>query len=75
MKNKINNDKLGDYLDKLEEKDNEAMMKSVEAHLDDEAIEMICEHIEDFYGIDDDEEIGQLAQLMVAGIVMGRELS
>lgn len=71
----IDKDKLADYLTKLEDYDSESMMKLVEKHLDDEAVEMICEHIEDFYGIEDDEEIGHLAQLMVAGVVMGRELS
>ncbi len=73
-KNLIDKDKLSQYLDKLEENDGESMMKLVEKHLDDEAIEIICDHIEEFYGIEDDEEIGQLAQIMVAGIVMGREL-
>lgn len=71
----IDKEKLDQYLTKLEDFDNETMMKMVENHLDDEAIEMICEHIEDFYGIDDDEEIGQLAQIMIAGVVLGRELN
>ena len=75
MKPQINKDKLAEYLDKLEEMDSESMMKLAEKHLDDEAVEMLCEHIEHFYGIEDDEEIGLLAQLMVAGVVMGRELS
>lgn len=74
-KNLIDKDQLSNYLDKLEDNDGEAMMTLVEKHLDDEAIEIICDHIEDFYGIEDDEEIGHLAQIMVAGIVMGRELN
>lgn len=68
-------DRLADYLTKLEDFDSETMMKQVEKHLDDEAIEMLCEHIEDFYGIEDDEEIGQLAQIMVAGLIMGIEIT
>lgn len=74
-KNLIDKEALSNYLAKLEENDGESMMKLVEKHLDDEAIEIICDHIEDFYGVEDDEEIGQLAQIMVSGIVMGRELN
>ena len=72
---RIDKEKLEKYLTKLEESGPEEIMKLVEKHLDDDDIEMICEHIEYFYGIEDDEEIGQLAQIMVAGFVMAKETS
>lgn len=71
----IDKEKLANYLTRLESFSSETMMELVEKHLDDDAVELICEHIEDFYGVEDDEEIGHLAQLMVAGVVMGRELA
>lgn len=75
MTTKIDNDLLDSYLERLEDFENEDIIKLVEKHLDDEAVELICEHIESFYGLEDDEEIGHLAQVMIAGIVMGREIS
>ncbi|MEX0798967.1 MAG: hypothetical protein WD025_05965 [Bacteriovoracaceae bacterium] len=71
----VDKTKLETYLARLEELESEDMMKLVEKHLNDDSVELICQHIEDFYGIEDDEEIGHLAQLMVAGFVMGREVS
>jgi hypothetical protein len=50
------------------------MAKMVEQYLDEEAIEGICVHIEEFYGVDDDEQIGQLAQIMISGIVLVKEI-
>ncbi len=50
----------------------EHFMDIVENHISDSAIELICDHIEDFYGIEDDEEIGMLAQVMVTGMLLGK---
>ena len=48
------------------------MMKVVEKHLSDEEVELFVHHIEEFYGIEDDEELGMLAQLMVTGYLAGK---
>ena len=70
----VDKEKLEKYLTKLEDLESEDIMALVEKHLSDDSVELICEHIEDFYGLEDDEEIGHLAQIMIAGFVMGREV-
>lgn len=68
-------DKLAAYLESLGEKSAEQIGKTIESYLDDEAVEMFVDHIEDFYGIEDDEQLGMLTQLMVSGYVAAKELS
>lgn len=72
---KLNEEKLETYFEKLEKLNGDKMMELVSKYLDDEDIEVLCNHIEDFYGVDDDEEIGMLAQIMVSGYVMGKEVN
>ncbi|MAX67476.1 MAG: hypothetical protein QF441_06285 [Bacteriovoracaceae bacterium] len=62
------------YFEKLKDLSAEDLMKNVENHLDDEAIEIFVEHLEDFYGIEDDEELGMLAQIMISGFIAGKEI-
>jgi hypothetical protein len=50
----------------------EDMMTMVEKHLSDEDVEIFVQHIETFYGITDDEELGMLAQLMVTGYLAAK---
>ncbi len=59
--------KIQSFLEHLGSLDSEQMMKLVETHLTDDGVECFVDHIQDFYGIDDDEELGTLAQLMVTG--------
>lgn len=47
-------------------------MSMVEKHLSDEDVEIFVQHIETFYGINDDEELGMLAQLMVTGYLAAK---
>lgn len=68
-------DKLADHFEALKNMDAQMIMKNVDSHLDDEAIEIFVEHIEDFYGIEDDEQLGMLAQIMVSGFVAAKEIS
>jgi len=56
-------------LEKLESAD---MMSMVEKYLNDDDVEIFVEHIEAFYGITDDEELGMLAQLMVTGYLAAK---
>ena len=72
---KLNENKLESYFEKLEKFSGDKMMELVSRYLDDEDIEVLCNHIEDFYGVDDDEEIGMLAQIMVSGYVMAKEVN
>jgi len=67
-------DKLVQYFDSLKDQEAEQIMKKVDQYLDDEAIEIFVEHLEDFYGVEDDEELGMLAQIMVSGFVAAKEI-
>ena len=51
------------------------MMALVEKHLKDDDVEIFVQHIETFYGITDDEELGMLAQLMVTGYLAAKHES
>jgi len=68
-------DKLADYFESLKDLKAEEVMAKVDSHLDSEAIEIFIDHIEDFYGVEDDDQLGMLAQLMVSGFVAAKELS
>jgi len=68
-------DKLDNYFESIKNLSAEELMSKVDSYLDDEAIEIFVEHIEDFYGIEDDEQLGMLAQIMVSGFVAAKEIS
>lgn len=70
----VDKDKLVEYFENLSTLNSESMMKLVDKYLDEEAIEIIIDHIEDFYGVEDDEQLGSLAQIMISGFVAAREL-
>lgn len=72
---KTSKEQLESFFAELGELESDDWMQKVEKCLDDEAIEAMVSHLEDFYGIDDDEELGMLAQIMVTGFVAGRSLS
>jgi len=67
-------DKLHEYFEKQKKQSAETLAAGIGKHLDDEAIEIFVDHIEDFYGIEDDEQLGMLTQLMISGYVAAREL-
>ncbi|MFT6630942.1 MAG: hypothetical protein ACJAS4_000886 [Bacteriovoracaceae bacterium] len=67
-------DKLVAYFEGLKKLNADQLMANVENYLDDEAIEIFVEHLEDFYGVEDDEELGMLAQIMVSGFIAASEL-
>jgi hypothetical protein len=66
-------DKLDTYFEKLEKMKSEDMMSLVDKYLDEEAIEIFVDHIEEFYGVEDDEQLGSLAQIMISGYVAAME--
>jgi len=63
---------LTTFFQSLEKLESDEMMGMVEKHLGDEDVELFVEHIENFYGISDDEELGMLAQLMVTGYLAAK---
>lgn len=63
---------LTSFFESLEKMQSENMMQMVERHLSDEDVEIFVHHIETFYGITDDEELGMLAQLMVTGYLAAK---
>lgn len=67
-------DELETFFENLEKLNEKQAQEMVEKHLDDEAVEIFVDHIENFYGIEDDEELGHLAQLMITGFIAAKEL-
>lgn len=63
---------LTSFFESLEKLDSDAMMELVGKHLSDDDVEIFVQHIEQFYGITDEEELGMLAQLMVTGYLAAR---
>lgn len=63
---------LTSFFKSLEGMKSEDMMGMVEKHLKDDDVEIFVGHIEEFYGITDDEELGMLAQLMVTGYLAAK---
>jgi hypothetical protein len=63
---------LTSFFNSLEKMQSDDMMTMVEKHLSDEDVEIFVQHIEAFYGITDDEELGMLAQLMVTGYLAAK---
>ena len=70
--NTRNLDKIQNFLTTLSNLNSEQMMNLVESHLTDEGVELFVDHIQEFYGIEDDEELGTLAQLMVTGYLAAK---
>lgn len=66
---------LTSFFESLEKLDSEAMMALVEKYLSDEDVEIFVQHIEQFYGITDEEELGMLAQLIVTGYLAAKHES
>lgn len=65
-------EKIQKFLTELEQYESEQMMILVEKHLSDEGIEIFVDHIQQFYGIEDEEEAGMLAQIMVTGYLSAK---
>jgi hypothetical protein len=63
---------LTSFFQSLEKLESDDMMAMVEKHLQDDDVEIFVSHIESFYGITDDEELGMLAQLMVTGYLAAK---
>lgn len=63
---------LTSFFKSMEGMKSDEMMTMVEKDLKDEDVEIFVQHIEEFYGITDDEELGMLAQLMVTGYLAAK---
>ena len=63
---------LTSFFASLEKMESDDMMALVKKHLKDDDVEIFVQHIEAFYGITDDEELGMLAQLMVTGYLAAK---
>lgn len=66
-------EELKSFFDKLADMESEQLMSIVEAHLSNDEIELFVEHIEDFYGVEDDEQLGMLAQIMITGYLAAKQ--
>lgn len=63
---------LNSFFDSLEKMESEEMMKLTESYLNDEELDLFVQHIEKFYGINEEEEVGMLAQLVITGYLAAK---
>ncbi len=63
---------LEDFFGKFSEINSDELMSRVEEYLNDDCIEIMISHLEDFYGIEDDEQLGSLAQIMITGFLAAK---
>ncbi|MCT4642729.1 MAG: hypothetical protein N4A33_10590 [Bacteriovoracaceae bacterium] len=71
---KITKEQLDTFFDKFEMKTNEQISELIAGTFEEDAAETFIDHIEDFYGIEDDEEVALLAQLMITGFLAGKSV-
>ncbi len=71
----IDKEKLENYFVELEKLNSDQMMARVEKYLDEETIELFVDHLEEFYGVEDEDQLGMLAQIMVSGFVAAKEVN
>jgi len=72
---KTSAEELTKYFVTFEERKPEELTEIIEKYLTDDAVEAFVDHIEEFYGVADDEELGHLAQLMITGFIAAKEMS
>lgn len=63
---------LNNFFESLEKMESDEMMKLTETYLNDEELDLFVQHIEKFYGISEDEEVGMLAQLVITGYLAAK---
>lgn len=63
---------LNHFFESLDKMESEDMMKLTESYLNDEELDLFVQHIEKFYGITDEEELGMLAQLVITGYLAAK---
>lgn len=63
---------LNGFFDSLEKMESDEMMKLTETYLNDEELDLFVQHIEKFYGINEEEEVGMLAQLVITGYLAAK---
>ncbi len=66
------NAQLTTFFEGMNALDADSMTALVEKHLDDDDLELFVRHLEDFYGIEEEEELGMLAQIMVTGYLAAK---
>ena len=71
---KIDKETLENHFVQIEKLNSDEMMKLVEKYMDEETIEVFVDHLEEFYGIEDDEQLGTLAQIMISGFIAAKEI-
>jgi hypothetical protein len=63
---------LAKFFEKLSDMEADTVTALVEKHLNDEELELFVRHLEEFYGIEEEEELGTLAQVMVTGYLAAK---
>lgn len=68
-----NVDNLKEFLNSLNDIKSEDFTKMAEENLSDDAIDEMAAYLEDFYQIDDEEELGLLVQIMIIGYLAAKK--
>lgn len=63
---------LTHFFESMSAMDADTMTALVEKQLSDDELELFVRHLEDFYGIEEEEELGTLAQIMVTGYLAAK---
>jgi|LauGreSBDMM110SN_4_FD.fasta_scaffold672054_1 hypothetical protein len=66
------NQTLTRFFESMSAMDADTMTALVEKQLSDDDLELFVRHLEDFYGIEEEEELGTLAQIMVTGYLAAK---
>lgn len=70
---KIQHEQIKKSLANIENCTESGFAALVEKYFDDDSIEIFVEHLERFYGIEDEDELGSLAQVMISGALVALE--
>jgi hypothetical protein len=63
---------LEEFFTGLNDMQSEKFEELIDSKVGDDILDLMTEHLEEFYGIEDDEELASLCQIMVTGYLAGR---
>ncbi|MBP9673533.1 MAG: hypothetical protein KBD63_00400 [Bacteriovoracaceae bacterium] len=71
IKNKVQI--FSQFFDDIENNSSEDFMDMIEKELSDEELDLFSLHLEEYYGIQDDDELDALLQIMLTGYLAGKK--
>jgi len=68
-------EELNKFFVQLEERGEDYWNELLSNTVNDEAIEVMVDHIQNFYGVEDDDEASLLTQIMLTGFLAGLKMN